>query len=470
MLQIKQANEIQLQDLPYIEDPFFAKVYVDSGFFDPLNNISAFNYNDGYSTQLKPIENQKQALQRGLAFGELFLLQSNPVSPVVEWVKDESNALGHWKKKANLSIEIEQIIDALILPNSSSAVGRSFLAEQSNEEEINAFVDDSTTSHSISSKQLTLESSSMIQIKSDIERDKQSYKVQSGDTLSSISQKLYGNAYMFTAIAKANGITAPNYIIRAGQELTIPSIDGLGIEGKRQLNQQGRVEISRLGIDAFAKQQIGESVTYNNNLSVSSGQESSFFDVSNLFAPDVKEYYESVGANARSTKSVLNTAVTLKAKIESKPIQDAMKALNPVQRKQWIKAAGFDGLSKVYSDNSASGKVINAPNHLKVHKVSKGLGVFGYAASAAVVAVDTYNAPEGEKLKYGTASFVSEGGAIAAGIAGVKLGAALGAFTGPVAWIGVPVGGFIGGLGGALAYKFSGADDYLKNLTLDIFD
>ena len=48
------------------------------------------------------------------------------------------------------------------------------------------------------------------------------YTVQSGDSLSKISQKFYGDANKYMTIAKANHIDDPDKI-KAGQELIIPA-------------------------------------------------------------------------------------------------------------------------------------------------------------------------------------------------------------------------------------------------------
>jgi D-alanyl-D-alanine dipeptidase len=53
------------------------------------------------------------------------------------------------------------------------------------------------------------------------------YQVKSGDTLSSIARKFYGDARKFPAIASANSIAAP-YVISLGQQLSVPDLDGVG--------------------------------------------------------------------------------------------------------------------------------------------------------------------------------------------------------------------------------------------------
>ena len=47
------------------------------------------------------------------------------------------------------------------------------------------------------------------------------YTVQSGDTLSAICRKFYGNANLYSQVANKNGIKNPN-LIRVGQVLSIP--------------------------------------------------------------------------------------------------------------------------------------------------------------------------------------------------------------------------------------------------------
>lgn len=51
--------------------------------------------------------------------------------------------------------------------------------------------------------------------------DNQTYTIQSGDNLSKISQKFYGDAKFYNQISQANGISDPDKI-RAGQSINIP--------------------------------------------------------------------------------------------------------------------------------------------------------------------------------------------------------------------------------------------------------
>ena len=50
----------------------------------------------------------------------------------------------------------------------------------------------------------------------------QKYTVQSGDSLSKIAKRFYGDAQKFTVIAKANNIENPD-LIKVGEELEIPA-------------------------------------------------------------------------------------------------------------------------------------------------------------------------------------------------------------------------------------------------------
>lgn len=52
--------------------------------------------------------------------------------------------------------------------------------------------------------------------------DTQSYTIQSGDSLSKISKKFYGDANKYQKIASANSIADPNKI-QAGKTITIPA-------------------------------------------------------------------------------------------------------------------------------------------------------------------------------------------------------------------------------------------------------
>src|SRR3954467_8172262 len=51
--------------------------------------------------------------------------------------------------------------------------------------------------------------------------DEQPYKIKSGDNLSHIAKRFYGDASKYGAIAKANGISDPNNI-QVGQGLKLP--------------------------------------------------------------------------------------------------------------------------------------------------------------------------------------------------------------------------------------------------------
>jgi nucleoid-associated protein YgaU len=52
--------------------------------------------------------------------------------------------------------------------------------------------------------------------------DKQSYTIQSGDNLSKVSKRFYGDPNKYQKIAQANGIADANKI-QAGQTITIPA-------------------------------------------------------------------------------------------------------------------------------------------------------------------------------------------------------------------------------------------------------
>jgi nucleoid-associated protein YgaU len=51
--------------------------------------------------------------------------------------------------------------------------------------------------------------------------DEQAYTIKSGDNLSRIAKRFYGEAGKYNEIAQANGINDPNKI-QAGQELKLP--------------------------------------------------------------------------------------------------------------------------------------------------------------------------------------------------------------------------------------------------------
>ena len=57
-----------------------------------------------------------------------------------------------------------------------------------------------------------------IEVKSGVQR----YTVQSGDSLSKIAKRFYGDAQKFTVIARANDIANPD-LIKVGEELEIPA-------------------------------------------------------------------------------------------------------------------------------------------------------------------------------------------------------------------------------------------------------
>ena len=53
--------------------------------------------------------------------------------------------------------------------------------------------------------------------------DEQPYTVHSGDNLSKISKRFYGNTNNYSAIAQANGIANPD-LIRVGQQINLPEL------------------------------------------------------------------------------------------------------------------------------------------------------------------------------------------------------------------------------------------------------
>lgn len=53
--------------------------------------------------------------------------------------------------------------------------------------------------------------------------DEQPYTIQSGDNLSKISKRFYGNANKYSEVAKANNISNPD-LIKVGQQLNLPAL------------------------------------------------------------------------------------------------------------------------------------------------------------------------------------------------------------------------------------------------------
>ena len=53
--------------------------------------------------------------------------------------------------------------------------------------------------------------------------DEQPYTIQSGDNLSKISKRFYGNANKYPEVAKANNISNPD-LIKVGQQLNLPAL------------------------------------------------------------------------------------------------------------------------------------------------------------------------------------------------------------------------------------------------------
>ena len=53
--------------------------------------------------------------------------------------------------------------------------------------------------------------------------DEQPYTIESGDNLSKISKRFYGNANKYSEIAKANNIANPD-LIKVGQQINIPAL------------------------------------------------------------------------------------------------------------------------------------------------------------------------------------------------------------------------------------------------------
>ena len=53
--------------------------------------------------------------------------------------------------------------------------------------------------------------------------DEQPYTIESGDNLSKISKRFYGNANKYPEIAKANNIANPD-LIKVGQQINLPAL------------------------------------------------------------------------------------------------------------------------------------------------------------------------------------------------------------------------------------------------------
>lgn len=53
--------------------------------------------------------------------------------------------------------------------------------------------------------------------------DEQPYTIQSGDNLSKISKRFYGNANKYPEVAKANNLSNPD-LIKVGQQLNLPAL------------------------------------------------------------------------------------------------------------------------------------------------------------------------------------------------------------------------------------------------------
>jgi len=53
--------------------------------------------------------------------------------------------------------------------------------------------------------------------------DEQPYTIQSGDNLSKISKRFYGNANKYPEVAKANNIANPD-LIKVGQQINLPAL------------------------------------------------------------------------------------------------------------------------------------------------------------------------------------------------------------------------------------------------------
>ena len=53
--------------------------------------------------------------------------------------------------------------------------------------------------------------------------DEQPYTIESGDNLSKISKRFYGNANKYPEIAKANSIANPD-LIKVGQQINLPAL------------------------------------------------------------------------------------------------------------------------------------------------------------------------------------------------------------------------------------------------------
>jgi hypothetical protein len=105
-MKLKRAKDIDWQDLPMIEAPFFAKAKIERVFFNRYSNISwgidkvLYDSSLAYYGQTRDHRSLKRLLQM-LEDGEVFLVHgwnSKPFSPVVRWESDGNDkSKGRWQ-------------------------------------------------------------------------------------------------------------------------------------------------------------------------------------------------------------------------------------------------------------------------------------------------------------------------------------------------------------------------------------
>jgi hypothetical protein len=353
--------------------------------------------------------------------------------------------------------------------------------------------------------------------------------VRPGDSLSEISERLFGDAFLFTDIAAANGITDPNFGIRAGQQLTIPNLNRLRGDQRQQLNAFGRSEISRLGneaLDAIAN--FDFSTLYNEDFTINDNAVRDLTNfhrraaldadilfnrtegvVNGVFITDTfsaslngrevfrQEFNNSIGGDFPSLPGGLGVAErdtfvrqivgqtgttgtvtgsfgtafgalgTTRSQRVGEQILSRAGNLNRDQRVRLERARSLDAASGIFSARSQTGQAIETIANSRVGSLSRSLPLIGHTLALGSIGVDAYLAPEGQRADAAQAAAFS----VAAGYVVAGGAAAIGSLVvAPILGVSAVVAGATLGITAALGYDLGGFDDDAKAFYRNFLD
>ena len=341
--------------------------------------------------------------------------------------------------------------------------------------------------------------------------------VVAGDTLGELSEAYYGDAYSFGEIAAANGITDPNYGIKVGQKLKIPSLSSAGNEYRNSLHQYGRSEIGRLGNEALTairnfdygslyssdfspnlsaareltayhrRAALDANITYNSSNTSDNGYwvdlhtaslngNEVFRHTSRQKIPTI-EWQDTNPSLGRTLLENIGSGGTIFGSLgqgfgggtfalgvnKANSILDRAGHLNAYQRGKLDGTRSLNAAAEVFSSKSQSGQALRAVVDSRAGTLAKRLPIIGHTLAWSSVPVDMALAKPGQEALAGRAATASVLGGYAVNIgatAATAGGLALLGFSAPA----IVVGGAVVGIAAGLGYDFGGYDDQLKDL------